>query len=404
MDAPRKFNPKPFAYHQEVEVEIDTLTNLGLGLGRVDGWVVMVPYTVPGERVRARIFRNHANYSDADLAEVLRASPARRAAPCPLFGECGGCQYQHMEYAEQLAWKRRQVHEAFARLGGMPEADVRPTHPSPKALHYRSKITPHYERPRRDGSFPIGFLRAGRRALVDVPACPLATEAINAALPAVRKAITERSASLKRGGTLLLREAREGVVSDPTAIVTAEIAGIAFEFLAGDFFQNNPFILPELVAYVLEAASAAGAKYLLDVYCGVGVFALCGRRQFARCLGVEVNADAVKKARANAVRNAAANCEFRVGAAETIFAGVDFPSTETAVVLDPPRAGCSPEFLQQLLAFGPAQVVYVSCDPATQARDLKMLTAGGYVLRHAQPFDLFPQTRHIECVAVVERV
>ncbi len=403
MDAPRKFNATPYAYHQEVEVEIETLTNLGLGLGRVDGWVVMVPYAIPGERVRARVFRNHANYSEADLAAVLRPSPARRPAPCPLFGECGGCQYQHMAYAEQLEWKRRQVREALARLGGLPEADVRPTHPSPQEFHYRSKITPHYERPRRDGAFPIGFLRAGRRALVDVPACPLATEAINAALPAVRTALTARSASLKRGGTLLLREAREGVVSDPTAIVTADIAGTTFEFLAGDFFQNNPFILPELVAYVLEMAAAGGAKYLLDVYCGVGVFALCGRGKFARCLGVEVNAEAVKKARANVVRNAAANCEFRVGEAETIFAGVDFPAAGTAVVLDPPRAGCSPEFLQQLVAFGPARVVYVSCDPATQARDLKILAAGGYKLCHAQPFDLFPQTRHIECVAVVER-
>jgi 23S rRNA (uracil1939-C5)-methyltransferase/tRNA (uracil-5-)-methyltransferase len=400
MRAP-PFNAKPFAYHQEITLDIETLTNLGAGLGRVEGWVVMVPYTLPGEQVRARIFRNHANYSDADLVEVLQASPERRQPVCPLFGDCGGCQYQHLDYAAQLDWKTRQVREALARLGGLPAADVRPARPSPRVYHYRSKLTPHYERPRPDGSFPIGFLRAGRRLLVDVPQCPLGTEALNAAMPAVRAALTARAGQLRRGGTLLLREAREGVVTDHAAVVTAEINGAVFQFGAGDFFQNNPFVLPELIEYVLAEAGAGGARFLLDVYCGVGVFALCGRARFERCLGVEVSGEAVRHAQANARRNGAANCVFRAGAAEAIFHGVDFPPAQTAAVLDPPRAGCEPAFLRQLLDYRPARVVYVSCDPATQARDVKILVAGGYRLEHAQPFDLFPQTRHIESVATL---
>ncbi len=403
MPAPPKFNDKPFAYHHELTLEIETLTNLGVGLGRVDGWVVMVAYALPGESVRARVFRNHANYSEADLVEVLRPSPARRAPICPLFGECGGCQYQHLEYPAQLEWKARQVREVFARLGGLPGADVRPARPSPREFHYRSKITPHYEPVRRDGSFPIGFLRAGRRQIVDVPQCPIATEAVNAALPAVRAALAARAPALKRGGTLLLRETAEGVVTDARNLVSASISGTTFQFQAGDFFQNNPFILPELVDYVLAEAAAAGAQFLLDVYCGAGVFALCGRQRFAQCLGVEVNADAVLRAIKNAALNNAANCEFRTGDAETIFANVKFPAAETAVILDPPRAGCGEPFLRQLIAYAPARVVYVSCDPATQARDLKILTTSGYRLLHAQPFDLFPQTRHIENVATLER-
>src|ERR1700691_4446366 len=124
MSAPPKFNDKPFAYHHELTLAIETLTNLGAGLGRVDGWVVMVPFALPGESVRARIFRNHANYSEADLVEVLTPSPARRPPICPLFGAWGGCQYQPLESPGQLAWKTRQVREVFARLGGLPEADI----------------------------------------------------------------------------------------------------------------------------------------------------------------------------------------------------------------------------------------------------------------------------------------
>jgi tRNA/tmRNA/rRNA uracil-C5-methylase (TrmA/RlmC/RlmD family) len=403
MRPPPKFNDKPFAYHQEITLEVVTLTNLGVGLGRVDGWVVMVPYALPGEMVRARVFRNRANFSEADLVEVLQPSPARRMSECPLFGTCGGCQYQHLAYEEQLLWKQRQVGEVLARLGGLEGAEVRPTHPSPKQYHYRTKLTPHYEPPYK-GEFPIGFLRTGsRRALVDVPQCPIATEAVNAALPAVRGELTARADKLKRGGTLLLREADEGVVTDPTREIGTSIGDTKFRFTAGDFFQNNPFTLPELVDYALSEALAGGARFLLDIYCGVGVFALCGRNKFERCLGVEVNAYAVQRAKQNAVLNQAANCEFAIGAAEAIFATTKFPAKAVAAIIDPPRAGCSEAFLQQLIAYGPARLVYVSCDPATQARDVKILSAGGYRFLHAQPFDFFPQTRHIESVVTMEK-
>jgi len=403
MRPQRKFNEHPFAYHQEITLEIATLTNLGVGLGRVDGWVVMVPFTLPGETVRVRIFNNRANFSEADLVEVIKPSPSRKTAECPLFGTCGGCQYQHLAYAEQLIWKQRQVGEVLTRLGGLIEAEVRPTHPSPKQFHYRSKLTPHYEPP-RNGVFPIGFLRTGsRRALVDVPQCPIATEAVNAALPGVRAELTARADKLKRGGTLLLREANDGVITDPTREVSSDIGDTKFRFTAGDFFQNNPFILPELVDYVLREAAAGGARFLLDIYCGVGVFALCGRQKFERCLGVEVNAYAINRAKQNAVLNQAANCEFVVGEAEAIFASTKFPANDVAAIIDPPRAGCTEAFLQQLTAYGPARLVYVSCDPATQARDVKILVAGGYRFLHAQPFDLFPQTRHIENVVTMEK-
>ncbi|MDP0496938.1 MAG: class I SAM-dependent RNA methyltransferase [Verrucomicrobiota bacterium JB024] len=409
--APKNFKPEPFAYHEELELRVDTLTNLGAGLGRVDGWVVMVPFALPGELVRVRIYRNHKQHSDADLLEIVEPSPERVQPRCPLFGTCGGCQYQHMSYPAQREWKRQQVGELLVRLAGITHP-VNPTHGSPREYHYRSKLTPHYpklfkpkpgaEAPEQPRELPIGFLHQGQRnRIVDVSACPIATEAINDALPAERQRIRARAAKLKKGGTLLLRHTLEGVTTDNNASVTEKIGPVVFQFLAGDFFQNNPFILPELVDYVMEHACVDGVRYLVDAYCGVGVFALCGARRFERVAGVEVNASAVKWANANAAINGITNAEFLIGEAQSIFSEIDFPGDETAMVIDPPRAGCDEAFIRQLLALGPRRVVYVSCDPATQARDLKMLLAGGYTLEEVQPFDLFPQTRHIENVAVL---
>ena len=454
----KKFNDHPFAYHAEIELEITTLTNLGSGLGRVPigetpgtastGWVVMVPFTLPGERVRARVFRNHKNYSEADLVTVLRASPERVDPRCPLFGRCGGCQYQHLGYAGQLEWKRRQVAELLRHMAGI-EFPVEPVIASPRDYHYRSKITPHFRAPpgarrlesgvrslelaeelqipaagttraghsrlqtpdsRRHSAaappLPIGFLRQGTRFdIVDVPHCPIATEAINMKLGAVREAVHAKQASYTRGATLLLREAGGVVTTDHDAVITETVGDLKLHFLARDFFQNNPFILPAFTRYVREQAAASGTRYLVDAYCGSGLFALTAAGAFQQVHGIEISESSVRFARENAAANAITNATFTAGDAAAIFAGLDsrFRAGETAVIIDPPRKGCDPSFLQQLFAFAPRAVVYVSCDPATQMRDLVHFLAAGYALTAAQPFDLFPQTRHLECVLTLRR-
>ncbi len=440
----KKFNDQPFAYHQEIELEIATLTNLGSGLARValpdaqpstldapltteprSGWVVMVPFTLPGERVRARVFRNHKNFSEADLVEVLTPSPHRIAAPCPLFGRCGGCQYQHFTYSEQLLWKQRQVAELLQHLAGIT-FPVAPVIPSPRDYGYRSKITPHFNPPRtrpeaaaspaQPREMPIGFLRQGTRFdLLDVPQCIIATEAINAKLTEVRVSVRARAAAgeFTRGATLLLREASGEVTTNYEAIITETIAHenqppLKLHFLARDFFQNNPFILPAFTRYVREQAAASGARYLVDAYCGSGLFALSSASAFERVAGIELSESSIRFARENAAANNIANATFQAGDAAQIFAGLPalatsehpaaFAPADTAVIIDPPRKGCDEAFLQQLFAFGPRAVVYVSCDPATQMRDLRHFLAAGYELTAVQPFDLFPQTRHLECV------
>ena len=401
---PRNFVDEPFGYHQEIELTIDTLTNLGQGLGRVDGWVVMVPFTIPGEQVRVRVYRNHKNYSEADLLEVLQPSENRTEPRCRLFGECGGCQYQHMTYTAQLDWKRRQVSELLQKFLGA-EVPVEPVYASDREFHYRSKITPHHQRPRDGQVQAIGFLHHGQRnRIVDVDSCPIATEPINEALSLAREKVRERASSgdLKKGATLLLRDTGNGVVTDFQELVFTEVGGFRFQFKAGDFFQNNPFILEPFAHHAVEEASAGSSRYFIDAYCGGGLFTIFGSQHFEQCAGVEINEYAVVLAQANAQANQAHNCTFLKSSAEAIFDDVDFPAGETAVLLDPPRKGCDPAFINQLISFHPARIVYVSCDPSTQARDLVPLRDAGYRILKVQPFDLFPQTRLIETVVTLE--
>ncbi|MDR2862981.1 MAG: class I SAM-dependent RNA methyltransferase [Puniceicoccales bacterium] len=398
---PKKFNPTPFAYHQEIEVEVETLTNLGDGLGRVEGWVVMVPFSLPGERVLARVWHNAANFSRADFVRVLRASPQRAEPRCPLFGTCGGCQYQNLTYTAQLEWKTRIIADLIKRLGGIT-ATVNPCIGSPKEYFYRSKITPHFQQPRSD-AFPIGFLATNQKEkIVDVPQCPIATEAINAALPRIRADVLANRTRYKRGATLLIRECAEGVVTDPRRTVTENTNGLRLRFPAGDFFQNNPFILPAFTGYAIGQAHQSGCRFLVDAYCGSGLFSLAGAQHFEKVLGVEINGDAVKNATDNARLNGLENCRFIEGSAERIFEEVATPPEETVVLMDPPRRGSDAVFLGQLTHFHPKRVVYVSCGPDTQARDLKTLLDAGYAVTDAQPFDLFPQTRHIENIVTLE--
>jgi len=371
------------------------------------------------------------------------------------------------------------------------EFPVSPVVASSREYGYRSKITPHFAAPRfmrtpatqvsteEDQEetvpaavssivdapiapaaianqvtmhFPIGFLRQGTRFdIVDVPRCPIATDAINSRLADVRADVYAKHETYNRGATLLLRDASGTVTTDYDAVVTEEIpmgtvAGLAeagpvsaspatsigsaatpetapsgsqlsalnsqpgaspvplrLHFLARDFFQNNPFILPAFTGYVRTQAAASGARFLVDAYCGSGLFALSAASAFERVAGVELSESSVKFARENATANGITNATFLAGDAAAIFAGLNFPASESVVIIDPPRKGCDRSFLAQLFAFGPKAVVYVSCDPATQMRDLREFLAAGYTLTAAQPFDLFPQTRHLECVLTLRK-
>ena len=478
VKVPAKFKPYPFPYHQELTVKIESLTNLGFGIARVEvdnldenrsttnvedakndddddaekkKWVIFIPNVIPGETVRIRVYRNYASYSDADLMEILEASPDRIEPKCSLATICGGCQYQHITIERQRQMKTIQVQELFERLGGVDGNDfpaVLDTLGTSEVFGYRSKITPHYDAPmKKKGGRkaqpildeaskkceigPIGFKEKASRRLVDVPQCHIATPAINEALVQLREDKREeaRQGLLKKptkGATLLLRDSDGVVETDHNVYVNTTVKDLTFRFQAGNFFQNNPFMLPFLVDLVVDAAtkeSSRGEKmtHLIDCYCGSGLFAIGSSSSFDVCVGIEVNEKAIEEARENAAINGIHNCDFVSASAEAIFQSKDpvkvgldnndgevllvrdFPRSSTVVVCDPPRKGCSEEFLEQLNEYKPARVVYMSCDPATQARDSKFLVSYGYKIVSVQPFDLFPQTRHIECLAVFEK-
>ncbi|MDR0595907.1 MAG: class I SAM-dependent RNA methyltransferase [Puniceicoccales bacterium] len=397
---PKNFIPKPFAYHEEMELRISTITNLGLGLGRVNNWVVMVPFVCVGELVKVRVFRNHKNFSEADLITVLEPSDKRVEPTCALFGKCGGCQYQHIAYPAQLCMKRAHVREAMLRLGGV-NGEVSECIHSEHIYGYRSKITPHFQKFKKDKNFPIGFLaNSCNSKLVDVECCSIATKNINGELGVVRERTKVLAKTFKRGGTLLLREGNEGITTDSNAIVAQNIGKFVFRFKGGSFFQNNSYVLPKMVKFVTEVSR--GCDYLVDAYCGVGVFAICGAEYFCDVRGVEIDQEAIFFARKNAEINGVANISFTPGDAAKIFAQISFQGDRTCVIIDPPRSGCSDDFIEQILTFAPRKIVYVSCAPDTQARDIKSLITK-YEVRQLQPIDMFPQTRHIENIAVLEK-
>lgn len=421
--APPKFTPIPYEYLQELTVRVESLTNLGEGIAREGetNWVVMVPHVIPGELVKCKVFRNHANYSEATLVEVVEASPDRVEPECPLFGLCGGCQYQHMSVSVQREWKRQQVVDCLTRIGGMVDPEVKQTFGTDETYGYRSKLTPHYDTPYKGRVREIGFQKVkfptvfhgidlanvNPSKVVDVERCHIATDGINVALPPAREAARKRVDDAfssgqgkrvgKRGATLLFRETTEqGTVTDNTADVSERVDGMVFNFKAGEFFQNNPYVLPHMVDYVVSRAKEGGAKNLIDAYCGGGLFCLSASTSFEQCAGIEISALAVDCATRNAAHNGIDNCLFLAGTASNIFANVSFQPSETVIIVDPPRKGCDDLFLGQLFKFRPNRLVYVSCDPSTQARDAKEIMANGYEAVDIQPFDLFPQTRHIE--------
>jgi 23S rRNA (uracil1939-C5)-methyltransferase/tRNA (uracil-5-)-methyltransferase len=426
-------------------------------------WVVMVPHVVVGELVTVRIFRNFKSYSEADLVTIVEASPHRVEPRCALAGVCGGCQYQHMSIEAQRDWKTTHVQEVLLQqqIQGYCNEDeskmevlVLPTMGTEEVYEYRSKITPHYQAPREVGvdtyeMDAIGFQQSSNRILVDVPECIIATSAINQKYKETREVLLQRAkegllnqqpnkkkkgkrgrqgGDKAKGATLLFRQAddHEGesvVVTDHTQYMTTTVKDLSFRYLAGNFFQNNNYVLPLMVDAVVHAATqptTSGNKpsYLIDCYCGSGLFALSAASKFDLCVGIELNKKAIEEATANAQLNGIANCQFVAASAEAIFTSPPrlevegyehqevqtFPREDTVVVLDPPRKGCSTEFLEQLYEYSPQRIVYMSCGPATQARDAKgIVEIGGYEIVSIQPFDLFPQTKHVECLIVFEK-
>jgi tRNA/tmRNA/rRNA uracil-C5-methylase (TrmA/RlmC/RlmD family) len=352
----------------------------GEGVARLDNFVVFVPFTAPGEMVEVQVTEVKKRFARATPLDVVSRSAERVAPLCRYFGECGGCQYQHLDYGTQLRLKHRQISEIFQRLGHLDPALVAPVIPCPQPYGYRNRIMIRSQWDKFKQGLNIGFLRADSRLVVDIEECRIAEPALNEQIKHVR------AHPPPRGGIK----------------VVLRIPPPGWEVPRDSFFQNNFFLLPQLVAEVGSRLRQAGTRHLVDVFCGVGFFCLELGGQVDSYIGVELDGMAIKAARQNAAARGRTNGEFVAGAAEDILPGLlrRFPVRATTVLLDPPRTGCRQETLQMLRREKPAQVIYVSCDPATMARDLNVLCAEGvFELAQVVPLDMFPQTSHVEAVA-----
>lgn len=362
------------------EITISDVAFGGDGVGRVGTFVVFVPFVLNDEVVEVELTEVKKQFARAKLLRVIQPSPLRVAPVCRYFGECGGCQYQHVAYAEQLRLKGKQVADLMHRLGGLAPAVVQPVEPCPQPYNYRNRLMVRSQWNKREQRLVIGFLGHDNRFVVDLDECAIAEPALNEQIRAVRA-----NPPPKGGLKVAVRIQPEG-----------------WEVPRDSFFQNNFFLLPRLVETVRARVRASGVRHLVDAYCGVGFFGIELAGDVESFAAVEYDRMAIRAAQANATRRGIQNGKFIAGATEECLPELlaKYQAGCTAVILDPPRVGCRPAAVQQLRQLRPAQILYVSCHPATLARDLKALCAEGvYEVARVDVLDMFPQTQHVECVA-----
>jgi len=462
----------------EVTLTISELSSTGDGLAFDQDLkrAFVVPFTAPGDVVTAKVVKHFSEdaYSLTDFVKVLQASPKRDDSRirCPYFARCSGCQFQMLSYEDQLLHKKTIVEKAYKRFSGL-ESHLVPavgeTMGSPLQYGYRTKLTPHFDGPpgeRRDRRHgirakfqevpPIGFMQKGTRKTIDIEDCPIGTDAVRMGMKRERERVSREIDTYARGATILLREntKRAGksgqngdtakrdeeeckdvifedrgdyihektCITDNNATSTEYVEDFVFTNPAGAFFQNNNSILPSFTAYIRQHILPRGSnvpevKNLIDAYSGSGLFTITLSSILKHSMGIDISSSSIECATKNAKLNrlSESQASFMAADAAHLFQKVKFAAEETVVVINPPRKGCDNAFLEQLLQYSPARIVYVSCNVHTQARDVGVLVGGmdakepkdgsqgSYELESLRGFDFFPQTGHVEGVAVLSK-
>nr|MBC7244528.1 23S rRNA (uracil(1939)-C(5))-methyltransferase RlmD [Chloroflexota bacterium] len=393
----------------------------GEAVGRYEGKVIFVSYAIPGELVRAQIVLDKGHFAHARLLEVLTPSPQRVQPLCPYFGLCGGCQWQHLAYEAQLEYKGSIVHGQLQHIASLAHATIHPTIGMHNPWHYRNHVQFSVS---TDGH--LGFMAARSDQVIPIEQCPLLHpllqdlfDSLDIELAGLQR--LSLRAGVNTGEQMVIFEIKGDeppeleveipvscvlVLADGTPVtllgspyIHEQIAGRVYRISAPSFFQVNTQQCEVLISLVSTYLDPKPDSTVLDVYCGVGTFALAMAEKAKQVIGIESNAAAIADAQANAMDME--NVLFVQGLAEEILPTLDIQSP--LVLVDPPRSGMDRKALAALVNLLPTRIVYVSCDPATLARDIKRLLASGYQLCEVQPIDMFPQTHHIECVALLER-
>lgn len=444
--------------NDEIEITITSLTKEGNGVGRYGGMAVFVPFAAVGDVAVCRVIKLSKRYAFAKIIKLIKASPDRIAPDCGVFGKCGGCVFRHISYEAELRAKRQTVADAFLRIG-KTNAETNEIVPSQEIFSYRNKAMLPVGRD-KNGNLKIGFYRPRSHDIADCRHCLLSPSVFNDAVGIIADYIEKFGVSVydEATGTGLIREiflriapltgelmvclvingdeipdtdeligglkALEGLASVVINInksrsntllggecrtvygkdtIRDVLCGLSFEISPLSFYQVNSMQAQRL--YKKAAEYAAESKILLDLYCGTGTIGLSMAKSAEKIIGVEIVESAVKNAKRNAAANGIENAEFICGdaasAAKELKKRGLLPDT---VILDPPRKGCSPELLDTVAdGMKPEKIVYISCDCATCARDCEILSRYGYRVAEITPFDLFPRTAHVECVAQILR-
>lgn len=449
----------PIYKEQVIDIEIKGITYQGWGVGNFEGFTVFVPNTLPGEKVKAQIIQMKKSFAVANVIEILESAETREKPRCVLYENCGGCQIQHANYLQQLEIKRQLVVDSITRIGKLDGIKVHPVIGMNEPWGYRNKVQFHVES--RNGEVKIGFYRPGTRNLISLDQCHLLPPVFNKIATFLKEILTELSVpiyipnkaaglkhvvlrisrisgeialmlvtsssevpGLKKCISLLMNHIPQvvSVVQNVNPRSTSEIFGDKWILLAGkeriedkigeitfsispeSFVQVNPVQTEKLYAKALEYADLNGTEHVTDVYCGIGTITLFLAQKAKKVFGIEEVPGAIKDAEKNAKLNHITNTKFFAGKAEEVLPQMAEQGIKAdIIVVDPPRKGCDPAVLDAMVQMGPERIVYISCDPGTLARDLKILDEKGYRTLEIQPVDMFPHTGHVECVVLMSR-
>ncbi|NPC91780.1 23S rRNA (uracil(1939)-C(5))-methyltransferase RlmD [Bacillus sp. WMMC1349] len=447
----------PVEKNQYYDVVFEDLTHEGAGVAKVDGFPIFVPNALPDESGQIKVTRVKKGFAFGRLVDLKEKSGYRTNAPCPIYKQCGGCQLQHIDYKGQLLYKQKQVIDVLERIGKLDlnQITVHPTLGMKDPWHYRNKAqVPVAE---REGGLIAGFYQQRSHDIIDMNKCFIQQTENDRAVQVIKqicnryriKAYNEE----RHKGWLRHIMVRYGAVSgemmivfitktnefphksniveemttafpnvksivqninpkktnvifgDQTSVIWGEeyiydfIGDVRFAISARSFYQVNPEQTKVLYDKALEYAELTGEETVIDAYCGIGTISLFLAKRAKKVYGVEIVPEAIEDAKRNAELNGVANVEFAVGEAETVIPKWYEEGVKAdTLVVDPPRKGCDEALLQTIIEMKPKRVVYVSCNPGTLARDLRVLEDGGYVTREVQPVDMFPHTAHVECV------
>ncbi|WP_100371688.1 23S rRNA (uracil(1939)-C(5))-methyltransferase RlmD [Bacillus sp. FJAT-45037] len=446
----------PVEKNEIIDVQIEDLTHDGAGVAKVDGYALFIPKALPGEMVKVKVVKTKKGYGFARILETIEESPNRTEPPCPIYNQCGGCQLQHMSYEAQLQYKQKQIQDVLERIGQITDIPVHPTLGMNDPWRYRNKAqVPVGE---DENGLIAGFYQERSHRIIDMDECLIQHQENDEVVSHVKEIVKKYGIrgydEDKHLGTLRHVVARYGkqtgdimvvlvtrgkelpnkkniiedikqaipkvksivqnvnpkrtnvIFGDQSIVLWGDeyiydsIGDIRFAISARSFYQVNPDQTKVLYDKALEYADLKGDETVIDAYCGIGTISLFLAQKAKHVYGVEIVPEAISDAKKNAEMNGFTNVDFAVGEAENVMPWWYAQGVRPdVIVVDPPRKGCDEKLLETILNMQPKRVVYVSCNPSTLARDLRVLEDGGYQTKEVQPVDMFSHSTHVESVA-----